>query len=166
MWSLNVSIPQGIVRAIEEMAPVSRGWEEIVEEPTLVIKRFEKEDLDGHIESEIKFLLENVEPFTVEIGNLEMFEVADRGTSPVLYIEVKSIGMKLIHETLVSVFGCVKGVEGENYIPHITIARGSGVKNIDFSDFSGPTWWTAKTLEFWDGDKRKKKNQVMLDKNK
>ena len=56
MWSLNVSIPQGIVRAIEEMAPVSRGWEEIVEEPTLVIKRFEKEDLDGHIESEIKFL--------------------------------------------------------------------------------------------------------------
>ena len=62
-----------------------------------------------------------------------MFEVADRGTSPVLYIEVKSIGIKVLHETLVSVFGCVKGVEGENYIPHITIARGSGAKNLDFS---------------------------------
>ncbi|HIJ12598.1 MAG TPA: 2'-5' RNA ligase family protein [Halobacteriales archaeon] len=166
MWSLNVSIPQGIVRAIGEITPVLGRGEGIVEEPTLVIKRFEKEDLDGHIESEIKFLLENVEPFIVEIGNLEMFEVADRGTSPVRYIEVKSIGIKVLHETLVSVFGCVKGVEGENYIPHITIARGSGAKNLDFSDFSGPIQWTANTLEFWDRDKRKRKNKVILDKNK
>ena len=102
----------------------------------------------------------------LEIGNLERFDVAERGSSPVLYLEVKSPGMKALHEILVDVFGSVKGVEGENYIPHITIARGGGVRDVDFSGFSGPTIWTAETLEFWNRDKRKKKNKVILDKNK
>ena len=166
MWSLNVSMPQNIVRAIREVALGASGWEEICEDPTLVIKRFEKVDVSGHVESEIKLLLESVEPFDIEIGNLERFDVAERGSSPVLYLEVKSPGMKALHEILVDVFGSVKGVEGENYIPHITIARGGGVRDVDFSGFSGPTIWTAETLEFWNRDKRKKKNKVILDKNK
>ncbi len=162
VWSLNVSIPQNIVRAIGEVTSELGQGGEVNEELTLVIKRFEKRDLDGHLESEIKILLENVEPFVVEIGNLKMFDVADRGTSPVLYLEVKSRGIKLLHETLVSSFGCVEGVEGENYIPHITIARGDGVRGVDFSDFSCSTRWTAEILEFWDRNKRKKKNKVIL----
>ena len=158
-------MPQNVVRLVGEVTPRLKGWEEVCEEPTLVIKRFERKDLDGHMESEIKFLLENVEPFNVKIGNLKKFDVAVRGSSPVLYLEIKSPGMKALHETLVSAFGCVKGIEGENYIPHITLARGGGKEDINFSVLPGSTQWTAKMLEFWDRDKRRKKNKIILEKN-
>ena len=166
MWSLNVSIPQNIVRAIEEVALGVRGWEEICEEPTLVIKRFEKRDLDGHVKSEIRFLLESVEPFGIEIENLERFDVAEKGSSPVLYLEVKSPEVKALHETLVDVFGSVEGVEGENYIPHITIARGGSGDYTVFSGLSCDTGWTVEMLEFWDRGERKKRSKIILGKNK
>ena len=166
MWSLNVSMPQNIVRAIKEVTLGVSGWEEICEDPTLVIKRFEKGDVDGHVESEIRLLLEGVEPFDIEIGNLERFDVAERGSSPVLYLEVKSPGMKALHETLVDVFGSVKGVEGENYIPHITIARGGSGDYIEFDGLSCDTEWTVEMLELWNRDGRKKKNKIILGKNK
>ena len=166
MWSLNVSIPQNIVRAIEEITLGVKGWEEICEEPTLVIKRFEKKDLDGHVKSEIRFLLENVEPFGIEIGNLERFDVAERGSSPVLYLEVKSPEVKALHENLVDVFGSVEGIEGENYIPHITIARGGSGDYIEFSGLSCDTGWIVEMLEFWDRGERKKRSKIILEKNK
>ena len=166
MWSLNVSIPQNIIRAIEEVTLGVRGWEEICEEPTLVIKRFEKKDLDGHVKSEIRFLLESVEPFGIEIGNLERFDVAERGSSPVLYLEIKSPGVKALHENLIDIFGSVEGVEGENYIPHITIARGGSGDYIEFSGLSCDTGWTVEMLEFWDGGERKKRSKIILEKNK
>ena len=110
--------------------------------------------------------LESVEPFGIEIENLERFDVAEKGSSPVLYLEVKSPEVKALHETLVDVFGSVEGVEGENYIPHITIARGGSGDYTEFSGLSCDTGWTVEMLEFWDRGERKKRSKIILGKNK
>ncbi len=162
MWSLNVTIPQKVSRLIEEMAPALWNWEEICEDPTLVIKRFETKTAKE--ETEIRLLLEKIEPFDVQIGNIRTFDIAQRGISPVLYIEVESPGIEALHEMLVGIFGCVKGIEGQDYTPHITLARGECREYIEFEERPDPIQWEADELEFWHSGKMQKRNKIKLKK--
>ncbi len=161
MWSLNAMIPRKITEMIHSFGPELNGWEDINKDHTLVIKRFQEINSRDNFESEMRLLLEKTDPFEIRIGDIDIFSSVPKGSSPVLYIEIESRDLVKIHEKLINVFGVVEGLEGKDYIPHITIARGhkNGFerfeKNLDATGI-------VKVLEFWDREKYKSKDRIFL----
>ena len=65
-----------------------------------------------------------------------------------------SPGLVRVHRELCETFGTVPGIEGDDYVPHVTLARGGGA---DAEDAVGrlletevePVTWTVGELVFW-----------------
>ena len=161
MWSLNAMIPRKIAEMIHSFGPELNGWEEINTDHTLVIKRFQETNLREGFESEMRLLLEKTDAFEIRIKGMDIFSSVPKGSSPVLYIEIESKDLRKIHGELIDVFGVVEGLEGKDYIPHITFARGhkDGLekfeKNLDATDI-------VRVLEFWDREKYKSRGKIFL----
>ncbi|PSP27986.1 phosphoesterase [Halobacteriales archaeon QH_2_65_14] len=155
MYSLNVPVPgrvaalaSDIARDLPEATPRTRG------EHTLGVKRL----VDGrnpsydHLEAEVRELLAGQPAFDISVTSVEYFADAPRGTSPVVYLAVESPGLVRLHRDLAAAFDPVEDIEGEEYVPHVTIARGGSVemaRRAAERDVE-PVTWTASELVFWD----------------
>lgn len=154
MFSLNVPLPGEVKRQVESLRPALSGFETIRTEPTLVVKRFGRpgsEDI-GRIESESRAALAGEPAFEARLDGLGCFEDPPSGPAPVVYLAIESPGLIALHERLVEVFDAVDDLEGESYVPHITLARGGAPAAFDGLDDVAveSVTWTVSELWFWD----------------
>ncbi|MDZ7701069.1 MAG: 2'-5' RNA ligase family protein [Halobacteriales archaeon] len=91
-------------------------------------------------------------PVDVRIDGLGAFEAPVTGPAPVAYLAVESPGLEALHARLVEAFGAVEGLEGEAYVPHVTVARGGDAAALEPLDGVeiDPVEWTVTELWCWD----------------
>ncbi|WP_049985559.1 2'-5' RNA ligase family protein [Halobellus rufus] len=166
MFSLNVPVPGQLKRVASELHPELTRFERIRERHTLVAKRFDT-TLDDDADS-LPRLRERLRPLLREydtggqrdpagidlrVTGLDYFETPARGTGPVVFLAVESDGLRALHRRLCESFGTVSGIEGGDYVPHVTLARGGRVADAeDLVERTSvdPIEWTATELHVWD----------------
>lgn len=166
MYSLNVPLPAAVRREIDTLRPALTGFDAVRETPTLVLKRFGSGSPDGFasIESEVRLTLANVAPFTVRLAGVGVFQAPVSGPAPVAYLAIESAELERLHARLVDEFGAIDGVEGADYVPHVTLARGGNASAVDrIADREvEPVEWTVSELWFWDGRAAERAGRVSL----
>lgn len=138
MFSLNVPLPPGVSRLADGLRPGLTGFDRVRERQTLVCKRFGVDDVcDGSggapparadaldcLRTDLRRPLAGTEPFEVAVTGVDAFESPSAGSAPVVYLAVESDGLVRLHRRLCAIFGAVEGIEGDDYVPHVTLARG------------------------------------------
>ena len=155
MYSLNVPVPTRVASAASEVARElpqarirNRG------EHTLGVKRLASDQgaQYSRIEARTRELLAGQPPFEAQISEIGVFENPPVGTAPVVHFVVESPELRALHDRLVEQFGIVDGeIEGENYSPHVTIARGGSIEMAErVAGDIEPVNWSVTELIFWD----------------
>jgi 2'-5' RNA ligase len=169
--SLNVPLPPAVERVAEEVAPDLRGLDR--RDPhTLLVKRLNHGGPDT--EKRVRRALRNVPPFEIRIDEIDVFYEPTSGSSPVVYLAVESPGIHEVHERLCGVVEPLSGLEGADYVPHVTLARGdeagpsfgletpTDVARRLEGRSVGPVQWTAEQLVFFDSTYREPSGRVSL----
>lgn len=151
VFSLNVPAPGRVKRLAATLHPRLAGFERVRERHSLVCKRFESEDY-AHLSERVRRVLDGTTSIEARVTGIEHFEEPVRGPGPVVYLAVASPGLVAIHERLVDTFGAIADLEGEAYVPHITLARGGSVDRAEAlrSRTVDPIEWSISELRFYD----------------
>jgi hypothetical protein len=166
-YSLNAPVPGEAKRLAADLLPRLTAFERVREDHTLLVKRFGggegdtgRQGKDGvshrlaTLRKRVRPLLEDVPPFEARITGIDCFERPIRGSGPVLYFAIEGQGVRRVHRRLVEEFGAVTDLEGEDYTPHVTLARdGSPEIARELIDEMGeiePIEWTVSELRFFD----------------
>lgn len=163
MYSLNVPVPGEVHRLATELQPSLMAFDSIRDQHSIVLKRFDAGEPNA-LMSEARHALRGAPTVAARISNIEMFTDPPIGKAPVLYLAVESPGLHQLHQQLVSAMGSIDGLEGPDYIPHVTLARGAAVdvarqltaQSID------PITWTVSSLLFVDGRTREPAGTISL----
>jgi len=154
VFSLNVPLPGAVRQRVESLRPALGGFETVREVPTLVAKRFGRRSAADWacVESEARLALAGAPAFAVRLDGLDAFDPPVSGPGPVVYLTVESPGLAALHERLVEAFGAVAGLEGPDYVPHVTVARGGGPGDLEplLDTPVEPVEWDVTELWFWD----------------
>ncbi len=154
MFSLNVPVPGTVARLASDLHPLLVECDSVRDRHTLVIKRFaddETRDL-ARLRERLRPVLAGTPAFEARITEIDAFDRPTRGTGPVVYFAVESPGLRRLHRTLTDAFGPIAGLEGDDYVPHVTLARGgsaAAVERLCEQDID-PVSWTASRLIVWD----------------
>lgn len=158
MDSLNVPVPGTVAGIAWDLRPALTGFEDLRDEFTLVVKRFEDERVGGRpIQDIAREALAGIDPFQVHLDGIGQFRDPPAGRAPVVYLALESPGLEAVHRRLVSRVGAVATLEGEAYVPHITLARGgpaeavNGLGDAEIPDHT----WTVDRLVWWDAATRR-----------
>lgn len=168
MFSLNVPVPGAVKRLASDLQPRLLDFEQVRDDHTLVVKRFPDGELaNGHPEHQLATLQERLRPVIsglpaveAKVTGVDAFEQPVRGDGPVVYLAIESPGLHRIHRTLTDAFGVVDGLDGDDYTPHVTLARGGGpaataaVEQLQERAID-PVSWTVSELVIWDARHRK-----------
>jgi 2'-5' RNA ligase len=152
VYSLNVPVPGRVgARAGEIARELPQARARTRGEHTLGVKRLGGGDA-GHysrIEAQARETLTDQPAFEARIDEIGVFEEPPVGTAPVVYFAVESPGLRQLHHHLTDEFGIVSdGVEGDNYTPHVTIARGGSVDAARrIAGEIDPIEWTVAKLQ-------------------
>ncbi|WP_256685523.1 2'-5' RNA ligase family protein [Halococcus qingdaonensis] len=151
MFSLNVPAPGRVKRLAAEFHPRLASFERVRERHSLVCKRFESEEYD-RLSERARRALDGTTPIEARVTTIELFEEPVRGPGPVVYLAVASPGLVAIHERLVDAFGAITGLEGDEYVPHVTLARGGSVDRAEAlrARTVDSIEWTISELSFYD----------------
>ncbi|GAA0224871.1 2'-5' RNA ligase family protein [Haladaptatus pallidirubidus] len=151
MYSLNVPVPGEVARLAEELRPSLYQFDSVRDRHTLVVKRFGDRDDNDRLEMQVRTVIAGSPAFEARIAEIDLFEHPARGDGPVVYLAVESPGLRDLHRELVAEFDCIEGIEGDDYVPHVTLARGG---NIDVARQlaereSTPITWNVTQLQLW-----------------
>jgi 2'-5' RNA ligase len=93
--------------------------------------------------------------FEARVAGVDYFAEAADGPSPVVYLTVESPELARLHDRLCDVLDPVAGIEGEAYVPHVTVARGGTLDAAErLADREiAPVTWTVSELVFWDAER-------------
>ena len=167
MYSLNVPLPGEVSALAADLArdlPGARARAR--KERTLVVKRLGRGDRSEfrRLAARTREALAGQPCFEARVAGVDLFEEAVAGPSPVVYLAVESRGLVALHRRLVEVFDPVEGIEGEGYIPHVTVARGGTVAAARRLAGRGiePVEWPVSELAFWDADRGQPAGTVSL----
>lgn len=184
MYSLSVSVPGEAKRLASELFPRLLAFDRVREEHTLLVKRFEPAGSSGSRENKpnrgnehglrggqklatlrkrVGPILDGTPAFEARITGIDCFEEPTRGPGPVLYFAIESPGLYRVHRRLVEEFGAVPELEGAEYTPHVTLARGGSLG--DARELVGsvePVEWVISELRFWDPRYRETLGRVSL----
>ncbi|SNR62783.1 2'-5' RNA ligase family protein [Halorubrum vacuolatum] len=177
MFSLNVPLPPAIDRIAADLHPKLTGFDRVRERHTLVAKRVDARDVPGTgggphpgskdvalaaLREELRPLLAGTTPFTVTVDGLGTFERPAAGPGPVVYLSVESDALRRLHRRLCASFDPVDGIEGDDYIPHITLARGgsaAAVESLLDTPFDTVSW-RVHEFELYDPEFREVAGRV------
>ena len=164
MSSLNAPVPGRIGRVAADLAPALAEFETVRDRHSLVVKRFDEPEDRDHAVAEARLALRGIEPFDVRIVGVDAFENPPMGTGPVCYLAVESPGLMAVHRRLVETFGAVDDLEGEAYVPHVTLARGGPPDLLDglVGRSIEPVSWTVRELLLVDGPGGERVGSVSL----
>lgn len=155
MYSLNAPVPAAVDRLVDDHADRLAAFETIRDVYTLVIKRFGPRApaaVDA-LARDLETVLAEWGPIEARITGFDAFSDPPGGPAPVLYLAVESPGLVALHEALIRTFGTVSSeIEGERYVPHITLARGGARTAIaPLTDREiDPIMWTIDEVTLWD----------------
>lgn len=156
VYSLNVPVPGEIDRLAETLRPNLFGFDTIRERHTLVCKRLGDAPPGGisRLREQLRTALAGTPAFEIRASGLDYFERPARGDGPVVYLAVESPGLKELHEGLSGEFSVADGIEGEDYVPHVTLARGGSMAKAEtlVENEIEPVTWTANRLILWDAN--------------
>ena len=122
-YGLNVVVPNSVRRVAAELEPELAPFDHIRDRHTLLLKRFAEERSHHRLRAQVADALTDAGPVQARITGIDAFHDPPAGSSPVVYLTVDSPGLEAIHRRLVDEFGGVAGLEGDNYTPHVTLAR-------------------------------------------
>lgn len=167
MYSLNVSPPSSVTSLAGQLArdlPQARARPR--GEHTLVVKRLGGGDHAAYarLEARTRDAVRGTAPFEVRVTGVDCFETAETGPSPVVYLAVESAPLRALHERLCEAFDPVAGMEGEEYVPHVTIARGgdpAAARRLAERDIN-PIEWAVEELVFFDAERGQSVSRVSL----
>lgn len=154
MYSLNAVIPPAANEFRDDLAEVLEPFEERRDPLTLVVKRFGSRAPTelASLTRSLGEILQQWGPIAAEIEGVDVFVDPPGGLGPVVYLDITSPGLESLHRQLVDRFGVVDpAIEGAQYVPHITLARGGPRTGIDsVMDTSLATHeWTIEELMLW-----------------
>ena len=167
MYSLNIPLPSAatalagrLARDLPQARARPRG------EHTLVAKRLGSGDHAAYarLEARAREAVRGTAPFDVRLTGVNQFETAETGPSPVVYLAVESPGLVALHERLCRAFDPVDGMEGEAYVPHVTIARGgdpAAASRLVERDID-PVEWTVEELSTFDAERGQSVSRLSL----
>lgn len=158
MYSLNVPAPAGVARLASELArdlPGARARAR--DEHTLLVKRLggSRGDEAVRLPSRVREAIAGTPPFEVTTTGVGVFEEPVTGTGPVVYLAVESPELVALHERLCEEFEPVAHLEGETYVPHVTIARGgdlAAAERLARRDVERVTFEVSE-LVIWDAER-------------
>lgn len=155
MASLNLPVPGDVRRLANDFHPRLTRFDSVRDDYTLVVKR-----LDGdawradpaRIRERVRRVLDRTRPFRVSVTGVDVFIDPAAGTGPVVYLAVESPGLHRLHGRLCREFDPVESIEGEDYIPHVTLARGGRVDDAErlAAEPVDDVEWTASEAMVWD----------------
>lgn len=164
VFSLNILAPGSVERLAEDLFPHLSPFESVRDRHTLVVKRLEGEDSLPHLRERFRDSLAGRPPFEVRTDGIDYFGRPTRGEGPVVYLRIESPGLYELHDALCREFGVVAGMEGAEYTPHVTLARGGRISDAeelaarDVDDVR----WTVNELAVWDARYREAAARVPL----
>ncbi|WP_435062025.1 2'-5' RNA ligase family protein [Halobaculum sp. EA56] len=169
MYSVNVPVPWAVRRLAASLEPDLTGFASVRDRHTLVVKRLDGRDLDDlhRIRERLRPALRGVAPFDLRVSGIDAFEDPPLGDGPVAFLAVEAVAgtagegadrdpLRTVHDRLVREFGAVDGLEGAEYVPHVTLARGwdgrgdpaEGVERLRERDLEAVRW-TVDELGIW-----------------
>lgn len=152
MFSLNILAPGDVERLASDLFPHLSPFEKVRDRHTLVVKRLEAEESLPHLRERFRGILADRPPFEVRTDGIDYFGRPTRGEGPVVYLRIESPGLYDLHDALCREFGIVADMEGPEYTPHVTLARGGRIADAeelaarDVDDVQ----WTVNELAVWD----------------
>ncbi|UPW01665.1 2'-5' RNA ligase family protein [Halorussus gelatinilyticus] len=157
MYSLNVPVPGEVERLAEDLRPALLDFESIRERHTLLCKRLGDEPPGGtaRLREQLRTRLAGAPAFEARVTGIDRFENPPLGEGPVVYLAVESPGLRQVHGRLLDEFSAVEEFEGDDYVPHVTLARGGGVaaegtaRRLADREIE-PVTWTVNRLALWD----------------
>ena len=152
MYSLNVPVPGAVARLASDLHPALVAFDRIRERHTLVCKRVGDHDDVARLQNRVRTALSDTPAFEARVTGVDYFERPARGDGPVVYLAVESPGLRDCHRRLCSSFDPADGIEGDDYVPHVTLARGGGVdaaRRLAEREIA-PVTWTVSRLVLWD----------------
>lgn len=167
MYSLNVPLPGAVCQLADSLAGrLPRATRRRRGEHTLVVKRLGTDDRSSYdrLAARTRELLTGQPAFEVRVGGLGVFDAVPTGTAPVVYLAVESPELWALHDRLCAHFDPVVGIEGEDYVPHVTVARGGSLERAE-SLAQQPVAsheWAVTELIFWDGRRRQPAGSISL----
>jgi len=172
VYSLNVPVPSEVARLAGDLArqlPDARARER--GDHTLVCKRLGTDDGDApdavgyhRLEARARDAVSGTAPFGARVTGVDLFAPAVTGPSPVVYLAVESPGLERLHDRLCRAFDVRPDLEGDDYTPHVTVARGGSLdraRELAEGDVD-PIQWTVTDLEFRDAERGQAVSTVSL----
>ncbi|MFB6123082.1 MAG: 2'-5' RNA ligase family protein [Haloferacaceae archaeon] len=163
MYSLNVPVPGEVSKWASAHYPELSAFERVRERHSLTLKRFGSMER-ARLRERLAHVLSPAPAFEVRITGIDHFARPVSGPGPVLYFAVESPGLLRLHHRLVEAFGAIETLEGDDYTPHVTLARGGRVA--DAERLAGmdvePITWTASGLDLWDTEYRETVARIPL----
>jgi len=168
VFSVIVPVPPAVRDLARELRPALTGFDRIrpARSRRLVLKRLPADDRREYLEAarRAKRVLAETAPFEVRITGTGVFRDPPRGPAPVAYLAVESEGLQRAHERLVEEFDAVAGLEGADYVPHLTLARGGPhdapaaltERDVD------PISFTASKLDCYDSEHTERVESIQL----
>ena len=152
--SLNVPVPGRVSALASELRPALAPFERVRERHTLVVKRLGDAEPAG-LDKRVRRALSGTPAFEARVAGIGAFREPAAGPGPVVFLAVESPGLVQLHRQLCETFGAVPGIEGDDYVPHVTLARGGGaeasgaVERLVETEVE-PVAWTVGELVTWD----------------
>ncbi|WP_049980352.1 2'-5' RNA ligase family protein [Halolamina rubra] len=164
---MNLRVPPAVERLADSLHPKLTPFERVRERHTLVVKRIEADTWQrggGGVRERLRRVLDETRPFPVRIDGVDYFADPPDGRGPVVYLSVESEGIRQLHRRLCREFPVVDALEGENYVPHVTLARGGSVADAErVADTEiDPVEWTAERALTWDREHREAVDRFQL----
>lgn len=163
MYSLNVPVSGQVSRLASDLFPYLASFERIRDRHTLVCKRFEESNIH-HLQEKLRHALRGAPAFEVQVTGIDYFPSPPVGSAPVVYLTVESPGLVDLHSRLVDESGAIDGLEDDDYVPHITLARSGSIADAQAlvgHEFE-PITWTVSRLELYDPEYREPVTSITL----
>lgn len=151
--SLNVPVPGRVKRLASELEPDLYRFDHVRRRHTLVVKRLgERTPTEyARLVPDVRRAIEGTAPFEVRVTGIETFERPAHGAC-VVYLAVEGSELETLHDRLCEPFEPIEGLEGESYVPHVTLARGGSAAARErlCEREVEPVTWTVNELVLWD----------------
>jgi len=156
VFSLNVPVPGEVERLAEDLRPALLEFDSIRERHTLLCKRLGDAPPGGtaRLREQVRTQLAGAPAFEARVTGIDFFEHPPLGEGPVVYLAVESPGLRRVHDRLLEEFPAVEEFEGDDYVPHVTLARGGDVlaaRRLAEREIE-PVTWTVNRLVLWDAN--------------
>ena len=148
MYSLNAPVPAPVARLASGLAADLLDAS-VRQRHTLVVKRLGEDD-PGGLADAARAVVAGTDPFPARVTGVGIFRDPPSGAGPVAYLSVESPGLRRLHRRLCERFDPVEGLEGDDYVPHVTVARGGDADRLAGSEADAA--WTVDRLHVWSGD--------------